>query len=117
MNLHYFWEDFTIRMFLFFLKILVILFHNFGLKVAENFNFHEIVFNVFLSVNEGIQMVLRVQEKCLKHPMTIVNAFWGKFFEFKSGRSQILQKTVFFDEITMPGVSKILGAELTPMSF
>ena len=86
-------------------------------KKTQNFKFYEIVFNVFLSVNEGIEMVLRGQESCLKHSMTITDTFREKYFYVKNESSGILEKTLFFGKITMYGVSKILAAELTPRSF
>ena len=84
---------------------------------AQNLKFHQIAFNVFLSVNEGIQMLLRDPKKSLKHLMTIVDTLREKYFEVKYESSEILQKTLFFDKITGFGVTRILDAELTPWSF
>ena len=61
-------------------------------------------------------MLLRGQESCLKHPMTITDTFKEKYFKVKYGSSGKLGKTLFFWKITMPGVSTILAAELTPRS-
>ena len=86
-------------------------------KNAQKLKFHQIAFNVFLSVNEGVEMLLRDQKLCLKHPMTIVDTFREKYLEVKYESSEILQKTLFFKKITGFGVTRILDAELTPWSF
>ena len=62
-------------------------------------------------------MVLRGQESCLKRSMTILDNFRGKFWGVKYHSSEILKKTLFFGKITIPWVSTILAAELTPRSF
>ena len=62
-------------------------------------------------------MVLRGRKSCLKHPMTFIDTFLEKYFEVKYESSEMLEKTLFFGKITMPGVTTILAAELTRRSF